>query len=111
MHESPLAAAVLEQVLERAGDRPVAAIEVAVGVAHRAVGEAFEHLFHHVAEGTVAEGAAVHLHQVPYRFGCATCGAEGELADSLALCPSCDEPVRVAGGDELALASITYREA
>lgn len=109
MHESPLAAAVLEAVLVRAADRPVAAIAVAVGVSHRALDDAFEHLFRHVAEGTVAEGASVRLRQVPFRFGCAGCGAEGELDDALPLCPSCDEPVRVRGGDELAVESITFR--
>lgn len=108
MHESPLCSAVLDAVLARAGGRRVAGITVAVGVSHRAVDEAFDHLFQHVAEGTVAEGCGIVLRQVPYRYKCVGCGQTGDLADPIPLCPSCDDVVRVSGGDEIVLESLTY---
>lgn len=111
MHESPLCAAVLDAVLARAGDRRVAGITVAVGVSHRAVDEAFDELFRSVALGTVAEGCAVELRQLPYRYECRGCGRTGELADPIPLCPTCDDAVRVSGGDEIMLESLTYVEA
>jgi hydrogenase nickel incorporation protein HypA/HybF len=108
MHESPLCAAVLDAVVHRANGRRVAEITVAVGVAHRAVDVAFQQMFDHMAEDTVADGCVVVLREIPYRFGCAACGQSGELADALPLCPACDEVVRVSGGDEIVLESLTY---
>ncbi len=108
MHESPLCAAVLDAVVDRAQGRRVAEITVAVGVAHRAVDVAFQEMFEHMADGTVAHGCRVALREVPYRFECTACGLAGDLADPLPLCPGCDQVVRVTGGDAIVLESLTY---
>jgi hydrogenase nickel incorporation protein HypA/HybF len=111
MHESPLCAAVLDAIVARAGGREVAEVTVAVGVGHRVVDVAFEEVFHHLAEGTVAHACAVVLRHVPHTYACGACGQAGELVDPLPLCPSCDEVVRVEGGDQIVVESLTYRGA
>lgn len=111
MHESPLCAAVLDAVVARADGRRVSEITVAVGVAHRAVDRAFAEVFHHMAEHTVASDCVVVLREVPYSYTCPACGHGGDLFDPLPLCARCDEVVRVEGGDQIVLETLTYAEA
>lgn len=61
MHELGLCEGILEAVERRAAGRRVAGVRVRVGELHQVVEPALAQAFELVAEGTVAEGAAVDL--------------------------------------------------
>jgi hydrogenase nickel incorporation protein HypA/HybF len=108
MHEFGLCEGVLDAVRARAGGRPVAAVRVRFGVRHAVDQESLSLAFQNVAAGTEAADAA-ELVTVPASIGCRSCGFDGETTDLLAVCPSCaSSDVRLTGGDEMTLESVTY---
>jgi len=113
MHEYGLAEGVLATVRQRAAGRKVAAIQVRFGVRHAVDEESLAQAFGFVAEGTEAAGAAVTLVTVPATITCQDCGLTAETTDVLAAaCPRCaGEDVKITGGDEMTLESITYEPA
>ena len=107
MHELGLCGGILEAVDRRAAGRRVTRVRVRVGAQHRVVPSAFDQSFALVAQGTVADGAAVDLVTVPVRVRCLDCGHEGEADDALAACPACGGlDIETEGGDELILEAI-----
>ena len=112
MHEYGLAEGVLATVRQRAAGRKVAAIQVRFGVRHAVDEESLAQAFGFVAEGTEAAEAAVTLVTVPATITCGDCGLTAETTDVLAACPRCaGEDVKITGGDEMTLESITYEPA
>jgi hydrogenase nickel incorporation protein HypA/HybF len=112
MHETGLAEAILEAVEKRAAGRPVARAKIRAGALLRVAEPSMDQAFHLVAEGTVAEGAAIDLVVTPARITCRSCGDQDGTYDPLAVCPSCGGgDVDVTGGDELVLESIEIAEA
>jgi hydrogenase nickel incorporation protein HypA/HybF len=111
VHELGLCEGVLAAVERRAAGRRVTRIRVRVGAQHRVVPSAFDQSFALVAQGTVADGAAVDLVTVPVRVRCLDCGHEGEATDALAACPACGGlDLETEGGDELILEAIHVEE-
>jgi hydrogenase nickel incorporation protein HypA/HybF len=105
VHELGLCEGVLQAVERRAAGRRVTRVRVRVGAQHRVVPSAL------VAQGTVADGAAVDLVTVPVRIRCLDCGHEGEATDALAACPACGGlDLETEGGDELILEAIHVEE-
>jgi hydrogenase nickel incorporation protein HypA/HybF len=72
---------VFAAVERRAAGRRVTRVRVRVGARHRVVPSAFDQSFALVAQGTVADGAAVDLVVVPVRVRCQDCGHEAEATD------------------------------
>jgi hydrogenase nickel incorporation protein HypA/HybF len=111
MHELGYGHSVLHAVEQRAAGRPVARIGVRVGSLHRIVPAAFEQSFQLVAAGGVADGATTAVTVVPAQGSCADCGNGFETFESAAACPDCGSiDVQLAGGDELVLEWIEYRD-
>jgi hydrogenase nickel incorporation protein HypA/HybF len=111
VHELGLCEGVLAAVERRAAGRRVTRVRVRVGAQHRVVPSAFDQSFALVAQGTVADGAAVDLVTVPVRVRCLDCGHEGEATDALAACPACGGlDIETEGGDELILEAIHLEE-
>jgi hydrogenase nickel incorporation protein HypA/HybF len=112
VHELGLCAGILEAVERRAAGRRVTRVRVRVGAQHRVVPSAFDQSFALVAQGTVADGAAVDLVVVPVKVRCQDCGHEAEATDALAACPACGGlDLESEGGDELILEAIHLEEA
>jgi hydrogenase nickel incorporation protein HypA/HybF len=112
VHELGLCEGVVEAVERRAAGRRVTRVRVRVGARHRVVPSAFDQSFALVAQGTVADGAAVDLVVVPVTVRCLDCGDEAEATDVLAACPACGGlDLESEGGDELILEAITVEEA
>ena len=65
MHEVSLGEAILDAVERRAAGRKVRRVKVRVGTLHRVVGPALDQGWELVSEGSVAEGAALDVVQVP----------------------------------------------
>ena len=111
MHELGLCGGILEAVERRAAGRRVTRVRVRVGAQHRVVPSAFDLSFALVAQGTVADGAAVDLVVTPVRVTCRDCGHEAEATDPLAACPACGGlDLETEGGDELILEAIHLEE-
>jgi hydrogenase nickel incorporation protein HypA/HybF len=111
MHEFGLVEGIIDTVSRRAGDRPVARVKVRIGALHLAADGPMQQAFAMVAAGTIVDGATLELVQMPVTSTCRDCG-RAEAGDEMVLmCPGCDGTLMVyAGGDELLLESIEYRE-
>jgi hydrogenase nickel incorporation protein HypA/HybF len=111
VHELGLCEGILEAVERRAAGRRVTRVRVRVGARHRVVESAFDQSFALVAQGTVADGAAVDLVVVPVTVTCLDCRQVAEATDVLAACPACGAlDLEVEGGDELILEAIHLEE-
>jgi hydrogenase nickel incorporation protein HypA/HybF len=111
VHELGLCEGILEAVERRAAGRRVTRVRVRVGARHRVVESAFDQSFALVAQGTVADGAAVDLVVVPVTVTCLDCRQVAEATDVLAACPACGAlDLEVEGGDELILEAIQLEE-
>lgn len=110
MHELGLCTSIIDAVLRRAGERPVARVRVQVGQLHHVHPEAFDQSFAVAAQGTVAQDAAAELVLLPVRARCSACAHEWD-GDALPQgCPTCEAvEFELTGGDELMLESIEYR--
>jgi hydrogenase nickel incorporation protein HypA/HybF len=98
-------------VAHRAAGRRVTRVRVRVGARHRVVASAFDQSFALVAQGTVADGAAVDLVTVPVLVTCLDCGHQAEATDALAACSACGGlDIETEGGDELILEAIHLEE-
>lgn len=109
MHEFGLCEGILDAVRKRAAGRGVAGIRVRCGVRHAVDAASMAQAFGIVAAGTEAAGATVEVVTVPAAVTCRDCGATGESADMIAVCPRCQSVnVQLDGGDELVLESVRY---
>jgi hydrogenase nickel incorporation protein HypA/HybF len=107
MHELGMCEAILDTVERRAAGRRVLAFTVRVGTMHRVVEPAMDQAFALASEGTVAEGAVLHLVVVPVRSSCRSCGLTTESADPPVVCSGCAATdLELSGGDDLVLESI-----
>ena len=107
MHELGLCEGILEAVERRADGRRVTRVRLRVGTLLRVAEPALDQAFSLVADGTVAEGAAIDLVVVPVRATCAACGHATDADEVPVACETCDSgELEVSGGDELVLESI-----
>jgi hydrogenase nickel incorporation protein HypA/HybF len=110
VHELGLCTSIVDAVEQRAGEREVARVRVRVGRLHHVHPEAFDQSFAVAAMGTVAEDAAAELVLLPVRGRCGACHATWDCEEIPIACPTCSAvDVELAGGDELMIESIEYR--
>jgi hydrogenase nickel incorporation protein HypA/HybF len=82
-------------------------IVLRIGAASGVVPDALEFAFGPVTEGTMAEGAALEIIDVPVVRYCETCCAEFDAPDLMIQCPICDHyALEVRRGAEMELASL-----
>ena len=112
MHELGLCEGILEAVERRAAGRRVTRVRVRVGAQHRVVASAFDQSFALVAQGTVADGAAVDLVTVPVLVDLPGLRAPGArpATPSPSARPVAASTWRPSGGDELILEAIHLEE-
>jgi hydrogenase nickel incorporation protein HypA/HybF len=100
MHEFGIAEALLQAALEEAKAQGALAIEqvhVQIGRLRRVVPEALNCAFAALAQGTLAEGAALVCEEIPPRVCCRACNANFQPEDDgVWVCPICG-----AAGEEL----------
>ena len=108
MHEFGVAAAVLDAVEARSGGRPVSAVRLHVGALQRLDRDVFDSAFAMVAEGGVADGAAVEVVEVAVEVRCRGCGGTTTANELVVTCGHCDaHDLELLSGDDLVLESIT----
>lgn len=111
MHELSIAQAVLDVALASAGGRRVTRVELRVGRLRQVVPSALEFSFGLVAQGTVAEGAALAIEPVGVVARCRACGADSPQARFPLHCASCGGlDVEVVQGEELSVEWLELEE-
>lgn len=114
MHELSIAIEILRVALARAGAAPDAALDsvrIAVGDLSGVEPGLLRFAWQAVVAGTPHEGAALEIEWQPATQACARCGpiAERQPGRWLRLCPHCDGPLQVRGGDALDLLDASAR--
>ncbi len=111
MHELSLAASVVEIALRHAAGRRVTRVALEVGALRQAVPSALTFSFELVAQGTLAEGAALDILAIPAKGECRRCGVVGELHEFPLACPACGAfDLNIVAGEELLVASLELEE-
>ena len=111
MHELPVTEDILALALEtarRAGARRITAVDLVVGDLSSIVDDSIQFYFDILSQGTLADGAALHIRRQAAEVVCSTCGHQSEMRAPLPqACPACDSArLRVTGGQAFYLQSI-----
>ncbi len=105
MHELSLCRSLmklLQQQAKEQGFNRVHGIWLEVGPMAAVVPAAMELAFSACSQGTLAEGAELHLSQPAAEGRCRTCGAVSAMSTRLDLCPECGAPhMLLISGDNL----------
>lgn len=108
MHEVSLMMSILDLVLEEASRenaKTIRNISLEVGEKSGVVVEALEFAFDTVIRGTIAEGARMTIHLIPYRGECLVCGYQFDCDDFI-VCSKCGNFGKIVSGQELRVKSI-----
>ncbi|MCX7627620.1 MAG: hydrogenase maturation nickel metallochaperone HypA [Methylophilaceae bacterium] len=105
MHELSLAEHVLqlmEEAAARQGFSRVRGVWLEIGQLAAVEVEALRFAFESVARGSLADGAALHVIELPGQGWCARCAATVHVGEQPAACPRCGSPgVQILGGTEM----------
>jgi hydrogenase nickel incorporation protein HypA/HybF len=110
MHELSIARAVVAVVEKHADGRPVALVNLRIGMLRQVVPDSLVFCFGFVARGTVCDGAQLVAEVVPARVRCRGCGAEWQLDEPLFRCTCGSTDVEIVTGNELEVESIEIEE-
>lgn len=109
MHETAIVTGlirILEQQAARHGAQRVSRVIVKVGRLRAVEPQQLRSCFALFAEGTVAEGAELHIEELPVRARCKACGREFDVPRYRFECPGCGgSDVDVTQGQELYIES------
>jgi hydrogenase nickel incorporation protein HypA/HybF len=107
MHEYSIVQSLVDSVERAIGGRmaSVHGIEVRIGEISGVDPELLSTAYEVFRAGTICERAAMVIERIPARWECPRCG--GAIGAGRALrCGECDEPARLAAGDEIVLQRI-----
>ena len=111
MHETGLVEGIVDAVQRRASGRAVASVRVRIGALHRAHQGPMDLAWEMVGAGTVVDGSNLELVEVPVTTTCGGCGRVDSGPDRVPYCAGCGATgVQHAGGEDLTLESIEYRD-
>ena len=115
VHETALAAEILKIARAAAGANGggrLTAVSIVVGELSAVEPDLIAFAWEAVTQGTDDAGSTLEVEFRPARQTCGVCGdvAERAAGSWLRLCPRCQEPLRVEGGDELDVARVTFEE-
>lgn len=116
MHEMGLAAEIHRIARSAVDDHGAGALEsvtVVVGELAAVEPDLLEFAWQALVAGGEDEGSRLIIEWRPVRQHCAACGEVPERAAGswLRLCPRCNEPLAVAGGDELDVRTVAFSRA
>jgi len=113
MHELGLALEIHRIARQAADERdggPLEFVTVAVGDLAAVEPQLLEFAWRAVVDGTPDAGADLKVEWRPARQVCASCGEVSERAPGswMRLCPRCEEPLAVTGGDDLDVLRVAF---
>jgi hydrogenase nickel incorporation protein HypA/HybF len=106
VHELSVTQSVVEAVIERTGDAPVATVRVRVGRLSGVVADAMLFCFDLVTSGTALEGATLEIETCDAVASCRSCRHRFVVDDAVLLCPCGSADVEILSGRELTVASV-----
>lgn len=107
MHEYSIVQSLVDSVAAAVGEREasVQRIDVAIGELAGVDWVLLTTAFEVFRNGTLCQRAALTIERIPARWECARCRCEVPRGGFLR-CPLCDQPARLAAGDEIVLQRI-----
>jgi hydrogenase nickel incorporation protein HypA/HybF len=110
MHELAICQALIRQVTEVADEKSATAVSdifVSVGPLSGVESALLQNAFPIAAAGTMANGAELHIENLPVRVYCGACDIESAVAANRLLCDRCGGwQTKVVSGDELLLTRV-----
>lgn len=107
MHELAVTQNVLDIILRHAGDARITDVYLVIGDLSSMVDDCVQFYWDLITPGTTAEGSRLHFERIPATMACRDCGEQFEITEDF-VCPACGgASVRVVGGDDFYVASIT----
>jgi hydrogenase nickel incorporation protein HypA/HybF len=111
MHEASIAEGILKVVTDALAGKAerITKINVVAGALSGVEGESLTTWFGILAQGTPAQGAAIHIRRINAHLVCRGCGkcTEYTAAGPVEVdCPDCGKPVMLEGGTELYVDSV-----
>lgn len=100
---------VVEAIVDKIGDVPVAAVRLEIGALSGVVADSVRFCFELVAQGTGLEGARLDIDQPPGRAYCRTCGDAFGLSDPIMLCACGSADLAITDGEQLRIVSVEVR--
>lgn len=103
MHEQPLVESLVESVIasaQQAGAQRVTAVTLAIGDLSSYVDDSVQFYFDLLSNGTLAQGAVLHIRREPATVACWQCGHQFQARLPLdPVCPRCESPrLHITGG-------------
>ena len=106
MHELSITQSVVEAVIERTGQAPVAVVRVRIGRLSGVVPDAMLFCFDLVTAGTTLDGARLEIEECDAAAWCRSCLNRFVPTDAILLCPCGSADVELLAGRELAVSSV-----
>ena len=109
MHELAITESIVDAIVEKIGDGPVAAVRLEIGRLSGVVADSIRFCFGIVADGTGLEGARLDIDEPPGRAYCRDCRREFALDDPIMLCDCGSADLDILAGRELRIVSVEVR--
>ncbi|MGW6282463.1 hydrogenase maturation nickel metallochaperone HypA/HybF [Kribbella sp. NPDC055071] len=109
VHELAITESVVDAIVEKIGDGPVAAVRLEIGKLSGVVTDSIRFCFEIVAGGTGLEGARLDIDEPSGRAYCRSCRQEFTLDDPLLLCGCGSADLDILAGRELRIVSVEVR--
>ena len=109
MHELAITESIVEAIVEKIGDGPVAAVRLEIGRLSGVVTDSIRFCFEIVAGGTGLDGARLDIDEPSGRAYCRDCRREFGLDDPIMLCACGSADLDILAGQELRIVSVEVR--
>lgn len=106
VHELAITESLVDAIVEKIGDGPVAAVRLEIGRLSGVVTDSIRFCFEIVAGGTGLEGARLDIDEPSGRAYCRDCRQEFTLDDPLLLCGCGSADLEILAGRELRIVSV-----
>ena len=109
VHELAITESIVDAIVEKVGDGPVAAVRLEIGRLSGVVTDSIRFCFEIVADGTGLEGARLDIDEPPGLAYCRDCRREFALDDPIMLCDCGSADLDILAGRELRIISVEVR--
>jgi hydrogenase nickel incorporation protein HypA/HybF len=106
MHELSITQSVVDAVLEKLPDQPIAVVSLEIGTLSGIEPDALRFCFELVTAGTTLQGAELQISRPQGRAHCSSCQADFDLDTCILLCPCGSADVQVRSGGQLLISSV-----
>jgi hydrogenase nickel incorporation protein HypA/HybF len=106
VHELAITESVVDAIVEKVGDGPIAAVRLEIGKLSGVVVDSIRFCFEIVANGTGLQDARLDIDEPSGRAYCRECGDEFVLDDPIMLCACGSADLDILSGQQLRIISV-----